>query len=91
LVLGANLGNIIPQYLAAGSNAAARRLALGNLIVRGAGCLLAIPLLPWPAQALAALEANPARQVADFHTLFNLALAVVFIGLSTGWPACARS
>jgi phosphate:Na+ symporter len=81
LVLGANLGNIIPQYLAAGPNAAARRLALGNLIVRGTGCLLAIPLLPWLAQALAALEASPARQVADLHTLFNLALAVVFIGL----------
>src|SRR5262245_45858541 len=81
LVLGANLGNIIPQYLAAGSNAPARRLALGNLIVRGFGCLVAIPLLPWLTQAMAALEASPARQVADFHTLFNLALAVVFIGL----------
>jgi phosphate:Na+ symporter len=81
LVLGANLGNIIPQYLAAGSNAAARRLALGNLIVRGTGCLIAIPLLPWLTQAMAALEASPARQVADFHTLFNLALAVIFIGL----------
>jgi len=81
LVLGANLGNVIPQYLAAGSNAAARRLALGNLIVRGAGCLVAILLLPWLTQAMAALEASPARQVADFHTLFNLALAVIFIGL----------
>jgi phosphate:Na+ symporter len=81
LVLGANLGNIIPQYLAAGANAPARRLALGNLIVRGVGCLAAVPLLPWLAQALAALEASPARQVADFHTLFNVALAVVFIGL----------
>jgi phosphate:Na+ symporter len=80
LVLGANLGNIIPQYLAAGSNAAARRLALGNLIVRGAGCLVAIPLIPWLTQAVAALEASPARQVADFHTLFNLALAVAAIG-----------
>ena len=81
LVLGANLGNIIPQYLAAGSNAPARRLALGNLIVRGLGCLIAIPLLPWLTGAMAALEASPARQVADFHTLFNLALAVIFIGL----------
>jgi phosphate:Na+ symporter len=81
LVLGANLGNVIPQYLAAGSNAAARRLALGNLIVRGAGCAIAIPLLPWLTQAVAALETSPARQVADFHTLFNLALAMVFIGL----------
>jgi phosphate:Na+ symporter len=80
LVLGANLGNIIPQYLAAGSNPDARRLALGNLIVRGAGCLVAIPMLPWLTKAVAALEASPARQVADFHTLFNLALALIFIG-----------
>ena len=81
LVLGANLGNVIPQYLAAGTNVAAKRLALGNLIVRTTGCLVAIPLLPWLAQVMAGLEASPARQVADFHTLFNLGLAVIFIGL----------
>lgn len=81
LVLGANLGNIIPQYFAAGSNVAARQLALGNLIVRGLGCLVALPALPWLAQAMAALEASPARQVANFHTLFNVALAVVFLAL----------
>ena len=80
-VLGANLGNVIPQYLAAGTSNAAKRLALGNLIVRGVGCLVAIPLLPWLAKAMAGLEASPARQVADFHTLFNLALALIFIGL----------
>src|SRR5262249_32011569 len=73
------------------SNAAARRLALGNLIVRGTGCIVAIPLLPWLAQALASLEASPARQVADFHTFFNLALAVVFIGLLHPLaPPCPR-
>jgi len=81
LVLGANLGNVIPQYFAAGANIAARRLAIGNLIVRFTGCLIALPLLGVLAQALTALEANPARQVADFHTLFNLALAVLFIGV----------
>ncbi len=80
-VLGANLGNVIPQYLAAGTSNAAKRLALGNLIVRGVGCLVAIPLLPWLAKAMAGLEASPARQVADFHTFFNLALALIFIGL----------
>jgi phosphate:Na+ symporter len=81
LVLGANLGNIIPQYFAAGTNKAARQLALGNLIVRGLGCLLALPLLPWLADAMVGLEASPARQVANFHTLFNVALAVAFIGI----------
>lgn len=81
LVLGANLGNVIPQYFAAGPNVEAKRLALGNLIVRGTGCLIAIPLLPWLTLAMAGLEASPARQVADFHTLFNLTLAILFMGL----------
>jgi phosphate:Na+ symporter len=81
LVLGANLGNIIPQYFAAGTNKAARQLALGNLIVRSAGCLVAIPMLPWLAEAMAVLDSSPARQVANFHTVFNVALAVAFIGL----------
>ena len=81
LVLGANLGTIIPQYLAAGPDNAARRLAVGNLIVRGAGCALAIPLLPLLATMLVWIEPNPARQVADFHTLYNLGCAALFIGL----------
>lgn len=81
LVLGANLGNVIPQYIAAGANRDARQLALGNLIVRGVGCLIAVPLLPWLAQAMLVLESDPARQVANFHTLFNVTLAVIFIGL----------
>jgi phosphate:Na+ symporter len=81
LVVGANLGSVIPQYLAARGNTAAERLALGNLIVRGTGCLIAIPLLPWLVHATGMIEASPARQVANFHTLFNLVLAVMFIGL----------
>jgi phosphate:Na+ symporter len=81
LVLGANLGSILPQYFAAGSNNAARRLALGNLVVRGTGCLLTIPFLQPIAAGLALVEGNLARQAADFHALFNLALALAFIGL----------
>ena len=81
MVLGANLGNLIPQYLAAGTNIAARRLALGNAIVRCIGCAVSIPLLPAIAESLARLESSPARQAADFHTLFNLVLGLAFIGL----------
>jgi phosphate:Na+ symporter len=81
LVIGANLGNVIPQYLASRGEPEARRLALGNLIVRGAGCVLAIPFLPALGSLLAAVEASTPRQVADFHTLFNLGCAVLFIGL----------
>jgi phosphate:Na+ symporter len=81
LVIGANLGNVIPQYFASRADPEARRLALGNLIVRGVGCALAIPFLALLGTLLAAVEISAPRQVADFHTLFNVACAAVFIGL----------
>ena len=45
LVLGANIGGALPPVLNAGS-AVARRLPVGNLMVRLSGCALALLLLP---------------------------------------------
>ncbi len=81
LVLGANLGSIIPQFVGAAHDVAARRLALANLIVRATGCALALPLLSIISHFLAWTGEAPGRQVADFHTLYNLACAALFIGL----------
>jgi phosphate:Na+ symporter len=81
LVLGANLGNLVPQYMGAGSDVGARRLAVGNLVMRGVGCLIALPLLPWIASLAASLDISRTAQVAHFHTLYNIACAVLFIGL----------
>jgi phosphate:Na+ symporter len=82
LVLGANLGSAINPLVEGGglSNAAARRLPVGNLINRLVGCGLAVPFLQPIADLLARLDPNPVRQIADFHSLFNLALAALFIG-----------
>ncbi len=49
--------------------------------MRGSGAIAVIPFLPRIAEWLAGFEANPAREAADFHTLFNVVLAIVFIGL----------
>jgi phosphate:Na+ symporter len=65
----------------------ARRLPLGNLLNRLVGCAIVLPLLQPLAAAMTALDANPVRLVADFHTLFNLVLAAVFI---LPLPAMAR-
>src|SRR6516162_8823401 len=78
LVLGANLGGTLPPLFEAGSGVA-RRLPLGNLLVRGAGCVVALPLLAMIAGLLAHTEAAPARLVVNFHTAFNLVLAVLFL------------
>jgi phosphate:Na+ symporter len=81
LVVGANLGTAINPIFEAGSaaNPATRRLPIGNLLIRLVGCALVLPFLHPIAEWLAWLEPSPARQAADFHTAFNVALAALFI------------
>ena len=83
LVLGANLGSAVNPILEGGSsnNPASRRLPVGNLINRGIGVVVVLPFLQPIADAFSRLEPNPPRMTADFHTVFNLALAMVFIFL----------
>lgn len=82
MVLGANLGGAIPPVVAAlGPNPASRRLPVGNLAFRFLGCAAVLPFLDPIASALAALDADPARQAVNFHTGFNLAVAAAGIGL----------
>jgi phosphate:Na+ symporter len=81
LILGANLGSAI-NPLVEGSHAdnpASRRLPLGNLLNRLIGCALVLPFLPKIVDALSVIEPNPSRMAADFHTAFNVALALIFI------------
>jgi len=80
LVLGANLGAAItPVGITWGSPAAARRPPVGNLVIRTAGVLAMLPVLQWLLPYLSLLGAEPARMVANFHTLFNLAVAALFL------------
>ncbi len=86
LVLGANLGSAInPLLESSGSgNLASRRLPLGNLINRAVGVVLVLPFLQPIADFSTRLDPNPARMAADFHTAFNVVLAVAFIFLLDG-------
>jgi phosphate:Na+ symporter len=81
LVLGANLGSAINPVFAAGGarDPMAQRLPVGNLINRVVGSALVLPFLHPIAGLMVSIDVNPARQAADFHTLFNLALAAIFI------------
>jgi phosphate:Na+ symporter len=81
LVLGANLGSAFNPLLEGGrsGNPASRRLPVGNMINRVIGVLVALPFLQPIATMFEGFEPNPARTTADFHTAFNLALALVFI------------
>jgi phosphate:Na+ symporter len=81
LVLGANLGSAINPLLegAGGRDPAARRLPFGNLVTRLAGLAVAGAFFSEIAAHGDMLGPSPARALANFHTLLNLALAVVFL------------
>jgi phosphate:Na+ symporter len=83
LVLGANLGGALPALIDA-STSAARRLPLGNLLVRAAGVVVALPFLGAITDVLTKIDPAPGRVVVNFHLAFNLALAAVFLGLVGG-------
>ena len=80
LVLGANLGSAL-NPLVASREVTGRRVALGNVLVRLTGCVLALPFLPWIAGGLGPRLGGPGLAVADFHVLFNLGLALAALPL----------
>lgn len=81
LVLGANIGSAINPLFEIGTkdDPAARRLPLGNLIVRAFGMLVVLMALDPVARILTDLDADNGRVVANFHSLFNVVLAIVFL------------
>jgi phosphate:Na+ symporter len=92
LVLGANLGTAINPVLegASGDDPAARRLPLGNLLNRLLGVGIALAALPYVGPWLVTIDPDNSRVVADFHTAFNLILAVVFFPLLTPYASLLR-
>jgi phosphate:Na+ symporter len=82
MVLGANVGSALNPLIETSQpgNLASRRLPIGNLLTRVVGCALVLPFLNPIADILQRYEPNPARLAADFHTAFNVLLALMFIG-----------
>lgn len=77
-VLGANIGGAIPPLIATlGANRTARQPPLGNLLFRICGVVIALPFIGMIADGLSPMEISHARQIANFHMLFNIALAVL--------------
>jgi len=92
LVLGANLGTAINPLLegVSGGDPSAKRLPFGNLLNRALGCAIGLAALPVISPLLVTVVPDNARAVADFHTGFNLLLALVFFPLLTPYAALLR-
>jgi phosphate:Na+ symporter len=84
MALGANLGAALnPWFEGAAADPAAKRVPLGNLLNRAVGVAVALAFLPAISRFLVTIEPDKARLVADFHTAFNLVLALIFMPLLT--------
>ncbi|MFM0030723.1 Na/Pi symporter [Paraburkholderia madseniana] len=83
LVLGANLGTAIKPVLEGGApnDPVSKRLPVGNLLTRAFGVVVALAALGPIGRFMVTIEPDNARVVADFHTLFNVVLAGVFLPL----------
>lgn len=83
MVLGANIGGALaPVVMTLRDIPAGRRVPLGNLVIRSIGVLLIMPfmgtlILPF----IELVHPDPARMLVNFHTAFNLGLAIIFLPL----------
>ena len=84
LILGANLGAAVSPVLEGSGSPAGRRIPMGNLIVRGVGCVVLLPFLPWLAAMLGRVVAvdDPPTVAIAFHIAFNAAIALVALPLT---------
>lgn len=87
IVVGANLGTTVTASLAAiGATPNARRAAAAHVIFNALTGVVALSMLPWMIGAITAswralgLPADPAMNLALFHTSFNL------LGVILMWP-----
>jgi phosphate:Na+ symporter len=92
LVLGANLGSAINPLFegARRDNPASYRLPLGNLVNRLVGVLLVAPFLRPVTEFMQAWQPDLAKLTAEFHIAFNVATAIIFIGLLDGLAALLK-
>jgi phosphate:Na+ symporter len=83
LVLGANLGSAVNPVVEGTrrGDPASYRVPVGNLINRLVGVLLVLPFLGPLANLFASIQPDAAKMTAQFHIVFNLAMAAIFIVL----------
>ncbi|MEP3435505.1 MAG: Na/Pi cotransporter family protein [Hoeflea sp.] len=92
LVLGANLGTALNPVLEghSGPDLASRRLPIGNLLTRIVGVAIALPMLSHMTDLFVMIDGDMARMVANFHTAFNLVLALLFMPFLVPFAAGLR-
>ena len=83
LVIGANIGGALAPYMAqSGADVSARRVPLANLVMRTAVGLAMLPFLGFIVAWMNTVDPSASRLAVNFHTAFNIAVAIVFLPLT---------
>jgi phosphate:Na+ symporter len=89
VVLGANIGTCATALAASlRSTSDARRVAVAHIAFKVLGVLLVFPFIHPLTALVAHTAADTARQIANSHTLFNVAISAAFLPLA---PLAARA
>ncbi|MDY0409417.1 Na/Pi cotransporter family protein [Virgibacillus soli] len=88
LVLGANIGSTIPVVISSlSSRLEGKKVALFYFSFKTIGVIAIMLCLPLIASLVTALPGTTERQIAHFHTLYNIIIAIAFLPFI---PAIAR-
>jgi phosphate:Na+ symporter len=87
MIFGANIGTCVTAGLASiGTSREAKRVALAHVLFKFAGVLVFAFWIPTFADMIrtvtAGMGAEPGRQIANAHTLFNVGLGIAFLPLT---------
>ena len=89
IVLGANIGTCATALTASvGATAQAKRVAVAHIAFKVLGAALVFPFIGPLTSVVASTAADPARQIANAHTLFNFGISLVFLPFT---PLAARA
>jgi phosphate:Na+ symporter len=87
IVLGANIGTCATALMAAiGASAEAKRVAVAHIAFKLLGAAIVFPFIDPFTALVATTAADPARQIANAHTLFNFGISLAFLPF-TPWAA----
>ena len=89
IVLGANIGTCATALTASvGATAEAKRVAVAHIAFKLLGAALMLAFIGPFTAVVAASAADPARQIANAHTFFNLGISLIFLPFT---PLAART
>lgn len=84
LILGANLGGALITYAVTfRMNSYARRITIGNMMMRITCIIITLPFLGLIAKFFSTVDLAGARELIHFHTAFNIGLGIIFLPLIT--------